>query len=96
MGQHELLLEALKNGGMPSQFRADHFKRHNAIHFAIPRAVNRTHASLAKELQYFVSASEYGARTQDRFAVQFGRVTRPPAGRGGSFGKSRSIQVHFN
>src|ERR1035437_508915 len=46
MGQHKLLLEALKNGGISSQFRTDHFKRDHAIHFAVPRAVNRTHASL--------------------------------------------------
>ena len=50
----------------------------------------------AKKLQDFVSASEYGAGPQDGFAVQFGGVTRSPAGRGGSFGKSRSIQVHFS
>ena len=54
--EHKFLLEAVKDGRIPSQFRTNHFKRDRAIHFAIPRPVNRPHASFTKNLLDFVSA----------------------------------------
>src|SRR6202165_6225309 len=54
--ENQFLLEAVKYGRISSQFRTDHFKRERAIHFAIPRAVNRTHASFTKTLMASVTA----------------------------------------
>src|SRR4029077_18987413 len=93
--EHKLLLEAVKYGRISSQFRTDHFKRNSAIHFAIPRAVNRSHASFPKNLQDFVSPPQYGAGPQEGLVVRVGRVTRSRTGRECSFRNSRSIRNEF-
>src|SRR5258708_1642089 len=94
--KHQFLLEAIEYSEIPSQFRADHFQRDDAIHFTVPRKVNRTHPSLTKKLQDFISPPEYGARPQENLVARAGRVTYSPTGRGCSFCNRRSIRAEIH
>src|SRR5260370_8544718 len=91
--KQQFLLEAIEYSEIPSQFRADHFQRDDAIHFTVPRKVNRTHTSLTKKLQDFISPPEYGARPQENLVARAGRVTYSPTGRGCSFCNRRSLRA---
>src|SRR5437763_204853 len=64
MGEYQFLLETIENGGVSRQFRSNHFERDHAIHFAIPRPVNRAHAPFAEKLENLVASPEYGADLQ--------------------------------
>src|SRR5258708_12349446 len=89
--KHQFLLEAIEYSEIPSQFRADHFQRDDAIHFTVPRKVNRTHTSLPKKLHYSLSPPEYGARPQENLLPQAARLTYPPTARGVSLSHLSTI-----
>ena len=65
-GQKQFLLEAVNDGLVAGQIRADDFQRHHAIQFDVARLVDRAHPAFAQDLQDFVTLPQKLTRFQHR------------------------------
>ena len=64
-GQHQLLLEARQDGGIPGQVGTNDLQPNNALDFHVAGFIDRAHAAHAEQLLDLVAAAENVAFVED-------------------------------